>query len=374
MTSSPTEPEILEVRLGDRSYPIVVGSGLLARADTWIIPRLTSPRVIVITDSHVGPRYANTLIHALKPHGIRTDCITVPAGEASKSFTTLEWLMNELLALSPDRKTTLIALGGGVVGDLAGFAASILLRGVPFMQVPTTLLAQVDSSVGGKTAINAAAGKNLVGSFYQPRLVLADSATLTTLPAREMRAGYAEIIKYGLIMDAAFYQWCIKHGAQVITGEAEMLHKAVLHSCRLKADIVARDERESDMRALLNFGHTFGHALEAETGYSDALLHGEAVAIGMVMACDLSTRLGLIPSHVGEDLAAHLKALRVPSQVGEIPRRLEAASLAAHFAADKKAESGALTFIVLDRIGAGRVVKDVDPAVALSVVQHSLQS
>lgn len=391
-----TTIQTLEVHLAERSYPIVVGSGLLARAEEWVVPKLASPRVMIVTDDQVGSRYAKKLIHTLVPHGIRVDCITVPAGEGSKSFAALERLMDQLLALNPDRKTTLLALGGGVVGDLAGFAASILLRGVPFMQIPTTLLAQVDSSVGGKTGINTAQGKNLVGSFYQPKLVLADTDTLASLPAREMRAGYAEILKYGLIMDAPFYHWCLKHGAEVVAGAAESLQKAVLHACRCKADIVAQDEKEADRRALLNFGHTFAHALEAEAGYNGTLLHGEAVAIGMVMACRLSARMGLIAGDVEQELAAHLRAVGLPadlssrfataipdaserrSQSARIPAQgrddstWNADAIAAHFVQDKKAEGGELTFVVLDHVGAARVAKQVDSSLARGVVDSFL--
>ena len=368
-----SEIETLEVRLGKRSYPIIVGAGLIARADEWIIPRLSSPRVIIVTDRQVGPHYAKQLMHGLQPHGIRVDVIEIEVGEGSKSFASLEKLMTDLLALGPDRKTTIIALGGGVVGDLTGFAASILLRGVPFIQIPTTLLAQVDSSVGGKTAINTAAGKNLVGSFYQPKLVLADIGALASLPKRQMLSGYAEIIKYGLIMDAPFYQWCIKHGAQVVAGDAVALQKAVLHSCRMKADIVARDETEADARGWLNFGHTFGHALEAETGYSDALLHGEAVAIGMVMACRLSAQMGLVDASLEHELAAHLRALGLPATPQDIPHAWNAQAIAAHFAQDKKAEGGELTFIVLDKLGAARVAKNIDAKLALDVVESFLR-
>jgi 3-dehydroquinate synthase len=364
--------ETLEVRLGERSYPIIVGAGLIARADEWVIPRLSAPRVIIVTDSQVGPHYAKQLSYSLQPHGIRVDVIEIEVGEGSKSFGSLEKLMNDLLALTPDRKTTILALGGGVVGDLTGFAASILLRGVPFMQIPTTLLAQVDSSVGGKTAINTVAGKNLVGSFYQPKLVLADIGALTSLPKRQMLSGYAEIIKYGLIMDAPFYQWCLTNGAAVVAGEAVALQKAVLHSCRLKADIVARDETEADARGWLNFGHTFGHALEAETGYSDTLLHGEAVAIGMVMACRLSARMGLIGDALEHELTSHLRALGLPSVPKDVPHAWNAQAIAAHFAQDKKAEGGELTFIVLDKLGAARVAKNIDAGVALEVVESFL--
>lgn len=358
--------ETLKLKLGARSYDIVVGANLLANAASWVMPQLPGKRAIIVTDSHVGKLYAGTLEAALPD--MQTAVVTVHAGEGSKSFHTLEQLMDQLLALQPDRKTTILALGGGVVGDLAGFAASILLRGVPFIQIPTTLLAQVDSSVGGKTAINAKAGKNLVGSFYQPKLVLADTDTLKTLPVRERRSGYAEIIKYGLIMDAPFYQWCLNHGADVVAGAEKEVTHAVLRSCQMKAHIVGEDELESASRALLNFGHTFGHALEAETGYSEKLLHGEAVAIGMVMACRLSAQMGLIDGVLEKQLAAHLRSVGLPAEPKDVGHAWNVDGIARHFAQDKKAEHGALTFVVLEKLGTATVAKKVDAALAHAVV------
>jgi 3-dehydroquinate synthase len=365
-------PQSVQVKLADRSYDIIVGAGLLARAHEYILPALAGKRAIIVSDTNVGPLYAHALDALLRANGIHSSLLTVKAGEPSKSFENFGWLMEQLLALQPDRKTTIIALGGGVVGDLAGFAASVLLRGVPFIQIPTSLLAQVDSSVGGKTAINASMGKNLIGSFYQPKLVLADSDVLATLPPREMRAGYGEIIKYGLIMDAPFYQWCLANGAKLLAGESDAIHYAVTQSCRMKAAIVEADEREADKRALLNFGHTFGHALEAETGFGDTLIHGEAVAIGMVMACRLSQRMGLIDSQVETELAVHFKALGLLAHPREIGQALDANKIAAHFVDDKKAENGALTFVVLNSVGDAAVAKHVDAAMALDVVASYL--
>ena len=298
----------VKVSLAERSYEIIVGENLLQEAAEYIAAEIRSPRVIVISDKAVE-QYAAPLAANLKTRGIRTEQLSVAGGEKSKSFAQLEQLVDDILALKPDRKTTLVALGGGVIGDLVGFAASVLLRGVDFIQVPTTLLAQVDSSVGGKTGINTKTGKNLVGSFYQPKIVLADLATLKTLPAREMRAGYAEVVKYGLIMNAEFYGWCERHGDKILAGETEYLQRAVSACCEMKAQVVGNDEQESAERALLNFGHTFGHALEAELGYDGTLLHGEAVAIGMVMGCRLSKRLGLKIGDTEERLSKHLKAL-----------------------------------------------------------------
>lgn len=364
----------LTVSLGARSYPIHVGQGLLAQAGSLLKPHLTGNRAVVITDSTVGPLYAAALEQALTGAGIQVQCLSVAAGEGSKNFATLETLMEQLLALQPDRKTGIIALGGGVVGDLAGFAASILLRGVPFIQVPTTLLAQVDSSVGGKTAVNARAGKNLIGSFYQPQCVLADLATLESLPARELRAGYAEIIKYGLIMNPEFYRWCLSHGAALLAGDAALQATAVLESCRMKAEIVAQDERESGRRAILNFGHTFGHALEAELGFDGRLLHGEAVAIGMLMACRLSAELGRIDHTLEAELAGHFAALGLPLSLGALDADWDEAAISRHFAGDKKTEAGQLNFVVLNALGEAVVARQVDAMLAQSIVARYIDA
>lgn len=362
----------VSVALAERSYEIIIGDGLLADAAAYIAPVLSAPRVVVVSDTHVAPLYAPALLASLKAAGVSAELLTVTAGEGAKSFANLERLIEDILALTPDRKTTLIALGGGVVGDLTGFAASVLLRGVPFVQIPTTLLAQVDSSVGGKTAINARAGKNLIGSFYQPQLVLADLGVLGSLPLRELQAGYAEIIKYGLILDAEFYRWCLTNAAALLAGDKAALAYAVAASCRMKAAVVGADERESAARALLNFGHTFGHALEAETGYGERLLHGEAVAIGMVMACDLSARMGRILPSVAVELAEHLHALGLPARLSDVPFTWDAEKIASHFVADKKAENGTLTFVVLDALGKAVVVKQVDLALARAVVDSGV--
>lgn len=357
------------VPLRERAYEIVVGEGLLANAAEYIAPLLRAPRVIIVTDIAIK-NYAESLNAGLKARAIRTDMVMLAAGEQSKSFVQLEQLMNDLLALNPDRKTALIALGGGVIGDLVGFAASILLRGVDFIQIPTTLLAQVDSSVGGKTGINTKAGKNLIGSFYQPKIVLADVAMLTTLSPREMRAGYAEILKYGLIMNADFYAWCERHGEKLLAGNAEYLTRAVAGCCEMKAHVVGADEQESAGRALLNFGHTFGHALEAECGYDGTLLHGEAVAIGMVMGLRLSTKLGLMVDGLEERLVAHFKAMGMAAIPKDIRNHWDAPRIVAHFASDKKTENGALTFIVLETLGKARVEKSVNATLALEVVKE----
>jgi 3-dehydroquinate synthase len=363
--------ETVRVELNDRSYDILVGGGLIGRAGQVAAPLLAQKRVIVITDRHVARLHLDALLESFKQAGIATDSIILPPGEQTKSFAELEALCDRLLAMKVERHTTLVALGGGVIGDLTGFAASIVLRGIDFIQIPTTLLAQVDSSVGGKTGINTQHGKNLVGTFYQPRLVLADTDVLDTLPKRELLAGYAEVVKYGLINDPAFFAWLEGHGASLITGEAAARRHAIVTSCRAKAMIVAADERESGQRALLNLGHTFGHALEAECGYTDELLHGEAVAIGMVMAFDLSARLGLAPLEDAARLRRHLASLGLPTDpLGVQGRAWSAARLVEHMGRDKKVKDGRIGFVLAHGIG-----KSFTPAyVDLAEVETLLES
>jgi 3-dehydroquinate synthase len=356
--------QTLTVELGQRAYPIHVGRGLLARAAEFILPALPQRRVFIVSDSHVAPLYREPLEARLGAAGVRCDHAVVPAGEASKDIGHLAGLLEAMLAARCERSTVVIALGGGVIGDLAGFAASILLRGVDFIQVPTTLLAQVDSSVGGKTGINMAAGKNLVGSFHQPRLVLADTDVLATLPRRELQAGYAEVAKYGLIDDPAFWVWLERNGAAALgggTGSPELLRHCILTSCAAKARVVAADERESGVRALLNLGHTFGHALEAEMGYGDELLHGEAVAIGMALAFDLSARIGLCPAEDAARVRTHLGAVGLPVRIpARGPRGpLAPERLIAHMAQDKKVRDGAVQFVLARGIGKAFLTADV---------------
>ncbi len=365
-STSSTLSSSVAVALGNRSYSIEVGRGLLARAAELFTPVLAQKRVFIVTDSNVAPLYLTPLTERLKAAGIRSDHVVVPAGEASKDFPHLAQVLDAMLAAKCERSTMIVALGGGVIGDLAGFAASVLLRGVDFIQVPTTLLAQVDSAVGGKTGINTTAGKNLVGAFHQPRLVLADTDTLSTLPRRQLLAGYAEVVKYGLLGDAAFWSWLEANGATALNGGPDS-HDALKHcivtACQAKARIVAADEREQGERMLLNLGHTFGHALEAEFGYSGALLHGEAVAIGMVQAFDLSVRLGLAPAADLARVRAHFAATGLPTAP---PRGsvLTPAKLIAHMGQDKKVKDGAVTFILARGIGRAFVSRDV-PAAAL---------
>lgn len=372
-----TAPRRVPVALGDRAYDILIGPDLIARAGEHCAPHIPKRRAIVVTDEVVAKLHLEPLAAALRSAGIEAPPVVVPAGEASKDFGEFGRLMERLLDQRPDRDTVLIALGGGVVGDLCGFAASVLLRGVPFIQIPTTLLAQVDSSVGGKTAINTRHGKNLVGTFYQPRLVLADTGVLDTLPRRELLAGYAEIAKYGLIDDEPFFAWLENNGHRVIEGDAAARTEAIARSCVSKARIVALDEREqAGVRDLLNLGHTFGHALEKDVGYGGDLLHGEAVAIGMVLAFDMSAALGLCAASDAKRVRAHLDALGLPISPLTIPgsnvRGWDAARLVDHMRADKKNRDGKLTFILARGIGQSFVRKGVEGEAALDTMRRAL--
>jgi 3-dehydroquinate synthase len=363
--------EIIRVGLEGRGYDIHVGLGVLDQAGTLLASVLSNARAVVpvVTDTNVAGIHLPPLLDVLGRSGIEARPVIVPAGEASKSFAGLERLTGALLDLGVDRSGLIVALGGGVIGDLAGFAAGVLKRGVAFAQVPTTLLAQVDSSVGGKTAINAPQGKNLIGLFHQPRIVIADTALLSTLPRRELRAGYAEVVKYGALGDAAFFDWLEVHGAQALDGDDAAMVKAVAHSCRMKAAIVARDEREAGDRALLNLGHTFGHALEAATGFSDRLKHGEAVAIGMALAFRLSVALGLAPGQDAERFVRHLKTVGLPAAIADIAGpRPDAEQLIAHMAHDKKVKDGRLTFVLLRGLGQAFVTSEVPVAAVKDVL------
>jgi 3-dehydroquinate synthase len=349
----------IRVALGARSYDVMIEAGALARAGSRIAPLLKRPWVPVVTDSHVAALHLPAFTAALDAAGIAHDTLVLDPGEATKGWTGLAQLTEWLVARGIERSDFVIALGGGVIGDLVGFAASIVKRGCGFIQIPTTLLAQVDSSVGGKTAINIAAGKNMVGAFHQPALVLADPDTLTTLPRRDLAAGYAEVVKYGLIDDAAFFGWCEAHGAALLNGDAAAREYAIAHSVAAKARIVAADERETqDVRALLNLGHTFGHALEAATGYSDKLLHGEAVAAGMALAYAFSAEVGLCPPADAARVAAHLASVGLPYDLASAGVRDSGAALAAHMAHDKKARGGAVPLILAHGIGKSFVSTD----------------
>ena len=351
-------PRVVPVTLSAGGYNVLVGAGLLARAGAAMRLVMREPRCVVITDETVARLHLPELLRSLEHSGIAHAAIIVPPGETSKSLATWSEVVDQLLTQKVDRHTTIVALGGGVVGDLAGYAAAATLRGLPFVQIPTTLLAQVDSSVGGKTGINAKQGKNLIGAFHQPQLVLADIDVLKTLPPRELRAGYAEIVKAGLIADAAFYEWCETHAAAMLAGDAALLAEAVERAVAFKAAVVGDDEREekpNDGRALLNLGHTFAHALEAETGYTGALLHGEAGATGLVLATELSAKLGLCPQEDPGRIAAHLAAIDLPTRIAGLP----ADHLLAHMKQDKKMRGGKLTFVLTRGIGQAFTSRDV---------------
>ncbi|SKB77908.1 3-dehydroquinate synthase [Sphingopyxis flava] len=351
--------ESLTVDLGARSYPILIGDGLLHDIGRHVAPLLNRPRTMIITDANVAESYLARVGVALGAENISFSSFVLPAGEASKSWDGLARLTQWLISEGIERSDHVIALGGGVIGDLVGFACSIVKRGCSFIQVPTTLLAQVDSSVGGKTAINVAAGKNLIGAFHQPALVVIDPSTLATLPPRELGAGYAEVVKYGLIDDADFFAWCEAHGAALLKGDGDARHTAIAHSVAAKARIVAADERETkDVRALLNLGHSFGHALEAETGYSERLLHGEAVAAGMVLAHEFSAAKGLCPPEDAERVRDHLSSLGLPHSLASAGIDASGAALAAHMAHDKKVRGGKLPLILTRGIGLSFVTED----------------
>jgi 3-dehydroquinate synthase len=351
------------VTLGARSYEIVIGAGLLASAPRHLMDALPGARFAIVADWSLSA-YAQDLERQLQEHGLLLGEICfVPSGEKSKCFAELERVCNALLDLGIERKHAVIALGGGVIGDLAGFAAGIVKRGVRLVQVPTTLLAQVDSSVGGKTGIDTRQGKNLVGTFHQPSLVLTDLSTLASLPDREFRAGYAEIVKYGALGDALFFEWLEENGQNVFARDGDALTYAILKSCQMKADIVGRDELETGERALLNFGHTFGHAVEAWAGYSGGLLHGEGVALGMVLAAKFSQAQGLCGPSIAARLKAHLGEFGLPTdfktlaaELGRVPSLDE---LLAYMEQDKKVRDGQLTLVLLRNIGQAFVANDV---------------
>ncbi|WP_027132978.1 3-dehydroquinate synthase [Geminicoccus roseus] len=356
----------VHVPLGTRAYDVKIGAGLLDRAGHEIRELLPSRRLVVVTDEAMaGTPHLARLEASLAEAGLSFRTVTVPQGEGSKSWAVLERVCEAVLEPGIDRKTAILALGGGVVGDLAGFAASILLRGLPFVQAPTTLLAQVDSSVGGKTGINARSGKNLVGAFHQPRVVLIDPTTLDTLPVRELRAGYAEVAKYGLIRDEAFFAWLEEHGQGVIDGDQEARTHAIERSCTLKAEIVGDDEFETKGgRALLNFGHTFAHAYENLSGYGGRLLHGEAVGIGMVQATELSVRSGHLPAGSTSRVRRHLQSLGLKVSPGEVTNQGFAAdAMLTAMRRDKKTTDGTINFVLLRRLGEAFTSSAVDPDV-----------
>ncbi len=364
--------DTLRVELGDRAYDIVIGEGLIDGLGKAVRDELGNAACWVVTDETAGGLFLDSALDSLASAGLAARPIVLPPGESSKSFPTFERVVNEVLDGAPERGSVLIALGGGVVGDLTGFAASAVMRGVGFVQVPTTLLSQVDSSVGGKTGINTRHGKNLVGAFYQPRLVLADTRTLDTLPRRELLAGYAEVVKYGLIRDRGFFEWLEANGKGVVGGDRAAQQYAIRESCAAKAAVVAEDEHEDGVRALLNFGHTFGHALEAETGFGPDLLHGEAVSVGMIMALELSVALGLCAPGDVDRVRRHFADVGLPTAVPARPGgKWDTGRLLAHMAHDKKVRNGRVTFILSRGIGDAFVAADVDLADVAPVIDNA---
>lgn len=363
-----TAPRRVDVPLPGRAYEVLIGEGLIADAARHISERLTARRCGIVTDANVARFHLAALEANLRERGLHAGTIVMPAGEPTKSFRELGPLCEGLLAMGLERGDLVVAFGGGVIGDLAGFAASILRRGVRFVQIPTSLLAQVDSSVGGKTGINTAQGKNLIGTFHQPSLVLADTGVLTTLPLREMRAGYAEVAKYGLLGDAVFFGWLETNWRGLFGNDVSTLTSAIETSVKAKAAIVLRDETETGDRALLNLGHTFGHALESWTGYSSRLLHGEGVAIGMCLAFRLSEQLGYCASGTTARVEAHLAAVGLPTRIGHIPldtatnERADPDQLMAAMAQDKKVKDGRITFIMVRGIGEAFITREIEPA------------
>lgn len=351
---------VVRVELGQRSYDVLIGPGLLDEAARLIAATVGRRRCVIVTDENVAHHHLGRLEEALQRDRLHAGTIILKPGEATKSFRDLGPLCERLLEAGLERGDIVVPFGGGVIGDLAGFAAGILRRGVRFVQIPTSLLAQVDSSVGGKTGINTPQGKNLIGVFHQPHLVIADTAVLSTLPPREVRAGYAEVAKYGLLGDKAFFEWLETNVAKVLAGDVEATMAAVGTSVKAKADIVARDETETGDRALLNLGHTFGHALEAWTGYSDRLLHGEGVSIGMCLAFRLSEQLKLCPSGCADRVSAHLRAAGLPTSITDIPGGTASPDeLIRLMGQDKKVRDGRLTFILVRDIGQAFVTQDV---------------
>ncbi len=366
--------ETVQVDLAGRSYDITIGAGLLAEVGPYLNRILSRPKLVIVADENVARLHLGKLRDGLAGAGITADSIVLPPGEGTKSFEHLATLCERLLELGVERNDTIAAFGGGVIGDLVGFASAILRRGISFVQLPTTLLAQVDSSVGGKTGINTAQGKNLVGAFHQPAAVIADLDLLRTLPERQFRAGYAEVVKYALLGDQDFYRWLDTNFPKLKRGEAHAQLHAVKLCCEAKARIVAADETEQAERALLNLGHTFGHALEAATGFSDRLLHGEAVAIGMGMAFRISSRLGLCSLSETEEVAGHLRRAGLPAAVNDRSLDLpDARALLKIMRQDKKARGGRLAFILLRGIGKAFIATDVDESDVLSFLSAELE-
>ena len=364
----------LRIDLKENSYDIIIEHGLLSNLGTLISQKFVKPKTFIVTDDNISVHWLEQTLESLSAQGISPKVLEVPAGENTKSFINLEKIIDQLLESKVDRGSLLIALGGGVIGDLAGFAGAVTLRGIKVVQVPTTLLSQVDSSVGGKTGINVRQGKNLVGSFYQPSLVAIDTQVLKTLPPRQLFAGYAEVVKYGLIKDCSFFDWLELNGKKVLEGDKLAQQFAIFTSCRIKAEIVEADEKEQDLRAILNFGHTFGHALEAEAGYDGNLLHGEAVSIGMVMAVELSKNLGHLSGQDAGRAVEYIRSIGLPTNINSIEgsNSWHPDGLIQHMQHDKKVSNGQLRFVLIKGIGEAYLTADVEKKQVFGVLEKSL--
>ena len=365
--------DIVPVDLGDRSYDICIGPGILESLGELLLKKFGKRQIFIVTDEAVAIHWLKLTTNSLKKAGFKTDSVQLPTGESTKSFFQLEGLIDRFLDARLARDGLIVALGGGVVGDLTGFAAAVTLRGIDFVQVPTTLLAQVDSSVGGKTAINTKQGKNLVGSFYQPSIVIIDTKVLDTLPQRQIIAGYAEVVKYGIIKNRPFFEWLEINGKKLISGEQQARQIAIVESCKTKAEIVVADERESGNRAILNFGHTFGHALESEAGFNGDLLHGEAVSLGIVMALNLSKIMGFCEGQEVDRVTRHLKLLGLPVNLDSFDAfsNWRVDDLIKHMMQDKKVLRGKMRFILAQEIGRSFITSEVDVDQVREVIGQS---
>ena len=369
-----SEHNKLRINLKENSYDIIIEHGLLSELGALISKKFGKPKTFIVTDSNIAVHWLKQTIESLSAQGMSPKVLEVPVGESTKSFINLEKIIDQLLESKVDRDSVLIALGGGVIGDLAGFAGAVTLRGIKVIQVPTTLLSQVDSSVGGKTGVNVRQGKNLVGSFHQPSLVAIDTQVLQTLPSRQLFAGYAEVLKYGLIKDRSFFDWLELNGKKVLEGDKLAQQFAIFTSCRIKAEIVEADEKEKNLRAILNFGHTFGHALEAEAGYDGNLLHGEAVSIGMVLAIELSKSLGYLSGQDAGRAVEYIRNIGLPTNINSIEGSTSwhPDGIIQHMQHDKKVSNGQLRFVLIKGIGEAYLTADVDRNDIYRVIEKSL--
>ena len=369
-----SEHNKLRINLKENSYDIIIEHGLLSELGALISKKFGKPKTFIVTDSNIAAHWLKQTIESLSAQGMSPKVLEVPVGERTKSFINLEKIIDQLLESKVDRDSVLIALGGGVIGDLAGFAGAVTLRGIKVIQVPTTLLSQVDSSVGGKTGVNVRQGKNLVGSFHQPSLVAIDTQVLQTLPSRQLFAGYAEVLKYGLIKDRSFFDWLELNGKKVLEGDKLAQQFAIFTSCRIKAEIVEADEKEKNLRAILNFGHTFGHALEAEAGYDGNLLHGEAVSIGMVLAIELSKNLGYLSGQDAGRAVEYIRNIGLPTNINSIEGSTSwhPDGIIQHMQHDKKVSNGQLRFVLIKGIGEAYLTADVERNDIYRVIEKSL--